>query len=181
LHLDRTEAEEGEGFAPVASMFKQVELIYVVGGERGLVRSRTNYRDEEVFLYQLKNPPEAARALFRVYLERINFLADHPEWYHLLKNNCCLNIVRHKNAAGREGSFDIRHLLNGWIDRYFYDTDMVDTSLPFEELRQSSHINEVAQTTDGALDALEFSRRIRESLPGGKPKPSSVVADPDFE
>ncbi len=161
-----TRPEVGERFAPIPSMFKQLELIYVVGDERDLVRSRTNYRDEEVFLYRLRNPPDAAQALFRVYLQRINELADRPEWYHLLKNNCCLNIIRYKNATGREGSWDVRHYLNGWIDRYFYDTDMVDTSLPFAELRRRSHINQVVQAMDDSLDPLEFSRRIRASLPG---------------
>ena len=176
-----TRTEEGEGFAPVASLFKQFELIYVVGDERDLVRSRTNYRDEEVYLYPIKTPPEAAQRLFLVYLERINELADHPEWYHLLKNSCAINIVRYKNTAGREGGFDYRHLLNGWIDRYFYDTGMVDTSLPFEELRRRSHINKVAQSTDDALDSLEFSRRIRESLLGERLESSPAMADPNSE
>ena len=176
-----TRPEEGEGFAPIESIFKQFELIYVVGDERDLVRSRTNYRDEEVFLYPIKSPPEAARRLFLVYLERINDLADDPEWYHLLKNSCTINIVRYKNASGREGGFDYRHLLNGWIDRYFYDTSMVDTSLPFEELRRRSHINKVVQATDDTLDALEFSSRIRESLPGARLKSSPGVADPNLQ
>ena len=35
-----TRPEEGEGFAPVASLFKQFELIYVVGEERDLVGRR---------------------------------------------------------------------------------------------------------------------------------------------
>jgi hypothetical protein len=36
-----TRPEVGEGFAPVASLFKQFELIYVIGDERDLVRVRT--------------------------------------------------------------------------------------------------------------------------------------------
>ena len=71
-----TRPEVGEGYSPIASMFKQYELIYVVGDERDLVRLRTNYRDEEVFLYHLTVSPEAARRLFLVYLERINELYD---------------------------------------------------------------------------------------------------------
>jgi hypothetical protein len=39
----------------------------------------------------------------------------------------------------------------------------VDTSLPFEELRRRSRINDAAQA---AGDGPAFSRRIRESLPG---------------
>src|SRR5262245_23470978 len=36
--------EAHEGFDPLASLFKQFELIYVVGDERDIVRVRTNYR-----------------------------------------------------------------------------------------------------------------------------------------
>src|SRR5262249_39636644 len=113
-----TKPEVGQGFAPVASMFKQFELIYVVGDERDIVRSRTNVRNEEVYLYRIRTSPEGARRLFLVYLERINELAERPEWYHLLKNSCTVNIVRYANVAGRVGRWDYRHLLNGWIDRY---------------------------------------------------------------
>ncbi|MEQ9380016.1 MAG: DUF4105 domain-containing protein [Pirellulales bacterium] len=162
-------------------MFKQFELIYVVGDERDLVRSRTNYRNEEVFLYHINSPPDAVRRLFLVYLERINQLADHSEWYHLLKNNCTLNIVRYKNAAGREGRFDFRHLINGWVDQYFYQANMLDTSLPFEELRQRSHINSIALATDNTLDALGFSRRIRESLPGEWLNSSPTPVEPKVD
>jgi len=154
--------EEGEGYSPIASLFKQYELIYVVGEEHDLVRVRTNHREEEVFLYPLRTTPEAARRLFMVYLGRINELADRPEWYHLLKSNCTLNIVRYANAAGREGAWDLRHYLNGWADRYLYETGMVDTSLPFEEFRARSRINDAAQ---GAGDSPDYSTKIRASLP----------------
>jgi hypothetical protein len=154
--------EMGEAFAPLPSLFKQFELIYVVGGERDIVGVRTNHRDEEVFLYRIQTSPERARGLFLVYLERVNELADRAEFYHLLKNNCTINIVRYANAAGREGKFDIRHVLNGYFDRYLYRAGLVDTSLPFDELRRRSRITEVAQAS---IDSPDFSRRIRESLP----------------
>src|SRR4029077_11017871 len=52
-----TRPEVGEGFNPIASLFKQFELIYVVGEERDLVRVRTNYRKETVYLYHLNSSP----------------------------------------------------------------------------------------------------------------------------
>ena len=115
-----------------------------------------------VFLYRLRTSPEVARRLFLVYLERINELADHPEFYHLFSNSCTINIVRYANLAGRVGRLDIRHILNGWSDRYLYDAGVLDTSLPFEELRRRSHINEAAQAAGNTKD---FSERIRKSLP----------------
>jgi hypothetical protein len=157
-----TRPEVGEGFSPIASLFKQFELIYIVGDERDVVGVRTNHRREAVYLYRLNTPPESARRLLLIYLTRINELADRPEFYHLLSNSCTINIVRYANAAGRAGRFDIRHLFNGLIDSYLYHSGRVDTTLPFDELRRRSLINEVAQAADGAPD---FSERIRASLP----------------
>jgi Domain of unknown function (DUF4105) len=157
-----TRPEVGEGFAPIASLFKQFELIYVVGDERDLVGVRANHRREAIYLYHLSTSPESARRLLLIYLTRINELADRPEFYHLLSNNCTINIVRYANAAGREGRFDIRHLFNGLIDSYLYHAGWLDTTLPYEELRRRSQINEAAQAAD---DAPDFSERIRASLP----------------
>jgi hypothetical protein len=157
-----TRPEVGEGFNPIASLFKQFELIYVVGEERDLVGVRTNYRHETVYLYRLNASADDARRLLLIYLARINELADRPEFYHLLTNSCTINIIRYANAAGREGRFDIRHLLNGLIDSYLYYSGRVDTTLSYDELRQHSLINEAAQAADGASD---FSQRIRAYLP----------------
>src|SRR4249920_1906242 len=157
-----TRPEVGEGFNPIASLFKQFELIYVVGDERDLVRARTNYRKETVYLYRLNSSPDDVRGLLMVYLKRINELADQPEFYHLLSNSCTINIIRYANAAGRTGTFDIRHLLNGLIDSYLYHSGRIDTTLPFEELRARSLINAAAQAADAAPD---FPNRIRIGLP----------------
>ncbi len=157
-----TRPEAGESFAPVASLFKQFELIYVVGDERDLVRVRTDHRKEEVFLYPIRASKENVRRLFLLYCQRINELADRPEFYNLLSNSCTINIVRYANQSGRTGGFHIGHLLNGWIDRYLYSAGLVDTSLGFDELRRRSHINDAARA---AGDAADFSDRIRAGLP----------------
>jgi hypothetical protein len=154
--------EVGEGYSPIASLFKQFELIYVVGDERDLVRVRTNYRGEDVYLYRTVLSPESTRRLFRVYLDRINALDTRPEFYHLLSNSCTINIVRYAHALGAPRGFDIRHYLNGLFDAYLYDVGAIVSTLPFEELRSRSHINEAARD---AQDAPDFSERIRASLP----------------
>jgi Domain of unknown function (DUF4105) len=152
----------GQSFSIIPTMFKQYQLIYVVGDERDLVRVRTNFRPEDVYLYHIRIAPEYARRLFQVYLQRINKLADRPEFYHLLKNNCTVNIIRYANSVGRQGGWEYRHWLNGLVDRYLYEKGYVDTSLTFTELRRGSQINEAAQKADNAAD---FSERIRASLP----------------
>lgn len=152
----------GQGFSVIGSLFKQYQLIYVVGDERDLVRVRTNFRHERVYLYHIRGTPEGARKLFQAYLDRINELADHPEFYHLLKNSCTVNIVRYANTAGKNWVIDYRLRLNGLADRFLYEHGYLDTSLPFRELRRRSQINDAAETSD---DAPNFSDRIRAALP----------------
>ncbi|HQU48657.1 MAG TPA: DUF4105 domain-containing protein, partial [Casimicrobiaceae bacterium] len=132
------------------------------GEERDLVRLRTNRRNEDVFLYHIAVAPERARALFLDYLRRINELADHPEFYHLLSNSCTVNIVRDANASGREGLWDYRHFLNGWIDRYFYDAGLIEATMPFDELRRRSDITAASKA---AGDGPDYPQRIRAGLP----------------
>ena len=163
-----TRPEVGEGFEPIASLFKRFELIYVVGDERDLVKVRSNHRNEQVFLYKTNMSTDAVRRLFLVYAERVNELAGQPEFYHLLSNSCTVNIVRYANRVGRTGLIDIRHVLNGWSDRYLYRQGFVDTSLPFAELRARSNINAAAHA---AADDPAFPARIRE----GRPTPRAHV------
>jgi hypothetical protein len=73
-------------------------------------------------LYRLNTSPDDARRLLLIYLARVNELADHPEFYHLLTNSCTINIVRFANATGRGGGFELRHLLNCLVDGYLYDS-----------------------------------------------------------
>ncbi len=56
-----------------------------------------------------------------------------------------------------------RILVNGRLDELAYRRGTIDTSLPFEELKERSHINKRARA---AADAPNFSQRIREGLPG---------------
>src|SRR5262245_43770987 len=154
--------DEGRAFKAVASLFRQFELIYVVGDERDIVRLRTNLRHEDVYMYRIRTTPDRARRLFRIYLQRINELYAQPEFYHLLKNSCTINIVRYARIVGKPWRVDFRHLLNGLIENYLYNMGLIDTDLPFAELRPRSRINEAAKAADNAPD---FSKRIRAALP----------------
>ena len=50
-----------------------------MGDERDIVRVRTDYRDEDVFLYRINTSPEDARQLFLIYLQLFFEWADRPE------------------------------------------------------------------------------------------------------
>ena len=71
----RSPATVARRLAALRGFFRQYELYYVVADERDVVRLRTNYRGERVFLYRLRGSPELARRLLVSYLEQINRLA----------------------------------------------------------------------------------------------------------
>ena len=160
-----TRKERGETYDTLKGFFRQYELIYVVGDERDLIRLRTNYRKdppEDVYLFRTNAPPENARRLFLSYLEKINELKEHAEFYNTLTTNCTTNVLMHTKANPSKQRYSWKILLSGYAPLYTYELGRLDTSLPFEELKRRSHINAAAQAADQAAD---FSQHIRAGLP----------------
>jgi hypothetical protein len=158
-----TRKEKGEGYSAVKGLFRQFELIYVVGDERDLVRLRTNYRPgEDAYLYRIRASPEKVRTFFLGYLRRVNSLHQRPEWYSALTHNCTTSI-RNQRAAADRAPWDWRMLANGHGDKLLYERGAIVTNLPFAELKQRSLINERAKAADQAPD---FSQQIRVGIPG---------------
>ena len=161
-----TRKEKGEGYSALRGLFRQFELIYIVGDERDLVRLRTNYRKgEEVYLYRLRGSPEQVGKFFLEYVDRLNSLHQRPEWYSALTDNCTTGI-RAQRAAAERAPWDWRMLVNGYGDRLLYERGLIATNLPLAELKERSHINARARAADRAPD---FSRLIRQGLPGIEP------------
>jgi hypothetical protein len=157
-----TRKEKGESYSALRGFFRQYELYYVVADERDLVGLRTNYRGEQVYLYRIRVPASQARALLVDYLDEINRLADHPQWYNALTQNCTTAIRSHAQNAGAGGRLDWRLLANGHLDQLLYERGQIDTDLPFDDLRNRSNITERAKAAD---DSADFSALIRQGLP----------------
>jgi len=157
-----TRKERGEQYSAVRGFFRQFELYYVVADERDLVRLRTNYRGETVYLYHLDVRRETARNLLVNYLEEINRLAKTPKWYNAATHNCTTAIRYHARQIGAQNPFDWRILVNGHIDELGYERGTIVTTLPFPELRRLSDITERAKAAD---QDPNFSTRIREGIP----------------
>jgi len=158
-----TRKEKGEGYSAVKGLFRQFELIYIVGDERDLVRLRTNYRSgEDVYLYRLRGTSEKLRTAFLDYVRRVNELHQRPEWYSALTQNCTTSI-RTQRAAAERTPWDWRMLINGHGDQMLYERGAITTNLPFAKLKEACHINERARAADQAGD---FSHQIRQGVPG---------------
>ncbi len=160
-----TRKEQDEAYSALLGFFRQFELYYVVADERDLVRLRTNYRGEQVYLYPLRIRLEVARAVLLDYIKEINELAEKPRWYNAFSMNCTTAIRHHLQNVAVNNPWDWRILLNGRLDELGYRRGSIDTTLPFAELRRRSEISEKAKRADGAAD---FSALIRVGLPGAR-------------
>ena len=160
-----TRKEQGEDYSALRGFFRQYEKSYVVADERDIVRLRTNYRHEDVYLYRLKVKAEMARKVFLDYLKEVNRLKEQPEWYNALTGNCTTSIRQHTAPYNPNAQLDWRLIVNGYLDRMIYEQGTLGLELPFAEIKKRSYINLKAQAADKDSD---FSQRIREGLPGGK-------------
>jgi hypothetical protein len=157
-----TRKEKGESYSAIRGFFRQYELYYVVADERDLVGLRTNYRGEQDYLYHIRIPPSQARALLVDYLNEVNQLAAHPQWYNALTQNCTTSIRSRVHDIGAGGRLDWRLFINGHLDQLLYERGQINTDMPFAEIRSRSNITESAKAAD---DSPDFSVRIRQGLP----------------
>jgi len=166
-----TRKEKGEEYSAVAGFFRQYELYFVVADERDVVRLRTNFRGEDVYVYRFDAPPADARALLLRYVEAVNELHERPQWYNALTENCTTGIQRLAASGARRSWWSWKLFVNGYLDELGYDIGAFDRSMPFAVLKAKSHINERAKA---ANDDPRFSVRIREGLPRMSPDPGSA-------
>ena len=157
-----TRKELGESYSALRGFFRQYELVYVVADERDVVRLRTSFRGERVFLYRLSTPLGRARALLEQYLREANVLARQPAWYNAIRQNCTTGIFRNLKAIAPETRFDWRLLANGHLDALLYEQGIVDTQLSLGELRARSDITQQAKRCAARAD---FSSCVRDGLP----------------
>ena len=160
-----TRKEVGEAYSNIKGFFRQYEITYIVADERDLVGLRTNYRKEQVYLYRIKESEDVHRKIFLDYLQEINSLKEHPQWYNALTDNCTTSIRGFEAPFNPDGRLDWRIIINGYLDKMLYEKKLIDTSLPFSELKKQSLINERAKGLD---KSPAFSQKIRAGLPGFK-------------
>jgi hypothetical protein len=154
--------EVGEPYDELRGFFKQYELIYVWGDERDLVRSRTNYRGEDVYLYRTMFQPQQVRELFMSMIETTNELYREPRFYNSLSHNCTNTLAEHIIKSGvYKIPFWKRRVLTGSVDRRLYDEGLLRTDVPFADLRQEANIDARAQAAD---KSRRFSQKIRTHL-----------------
>ena len=151
--------QKGEAYSPVRDFFNQNEIIYVVGDERDLVRLRSNFRKDDVYLYRARTTPDQSRELFVDMLQRANKLSHEPEFYNTLTNNCTTNLVAHVNhVIPNKIPYGYQVLLPGLSDRLAYNLNLIQGDGSFERTRSEARINRLAYIY---RDSPDFSQKIR--------------------
>ena len=156
--------ERHESFSAVGGFFRQFEQILVAADERDIVRTRSNARGEDVYLYRLQMNQASARALFLEYLNAANEPRQKPRFYNTLTSNCTTIVFELARVIAPALPMDYRLLLSGYFARYVYDMHGLTPGYRYDELQALGHINERALASDVSED--DFSMSIRQGVPG---------------
>lgn len=151
--------EVGEEYATWKGTARQYELMYVLADERDVVQVRATHRGEDVYRYHTTATPDQARQLLVDVLGRTNELANRPEFYNTITNNCTTNIARHINRISpRRLRYDYHILLPGYSAKLAYDEGLIERHGTFKETQAHAYISTKATLL---AEHEDFSERIR--------------------
>jgi hypothetical protein len=134
--------QRGQQYSILRSLYHFYELIFLVADERDAILRRTKYGpNQEARLYRIVTTAEDQRAAFLDYVDAINALYRTPRWYHGLCTNCTTAFYR---LPSRRCRCDWRVFANARLDRALYAAGRLDRTMPFQELRRSAYLNDIA-------------------------------------
>lgn len=161
------EARRGRGqtYSALRGLFRNYELFYLFGEETDLIGRRAAVAGDSVYLYPVRASPERVENLFRSIAKKANRLADQPEFYHTINNNCVTTLLNHANERSETPiGYDWRILFPGFADSLLLDLGLLDFDGSLAEARQRFLIN------DRSLPLTEprkWSAQIRQAPPQG--------------
>lgn len=154
--------EKGETYHPFNGLFKQYELIYVIGDERDLISLRTHHRSEETFLYPLNLNIEESEAFLLSLLKGAQKLQESPTFYHSLDQNCTTTLIKHVNDIPKfKVTAGINIILNGLSDYAVYQMKGFSNELEFSTLKRSCYISKLSQNL--SIDEA-YSKNLRTAV-----------------
>jgi len=151
--------EEGEGYNPLAGLFRKYDLIHVVGDERDIVGVRSHIRHEEVYLYRLELSSWQAENLFVSMLTVVNDIYQSPQFYNTLLDNCLTGLLRYAEAIPFWQQWvDYRLILPGFVDEVAYGLGVLAGEGALTDLQARALV-----PTDGyGVRDAAFSAKARE-------------------
>jgi hypothetical protein len=158
--------EKGEEFSAWKGFFRQYEAVLVAAEEADIIRTRSNARGEEVYLYRLAIEQAQLKTLFLAYLERAAELEKTPEFYNTLTSNCTTVVYELAKRVAPTLPLDYRLLASGHFAEYAHEQAGLVPGYTYAELRQRGYI---VQRAKAAGPRNNFSEVIRQGLPVNPP------------
>ncbi len=156
--------ERGESFSALGGFFRRFEAVLVAADERDIVQVRTSVRGEDVYLYRLHGlSQDEMRELLRYYVGQAQALERAPAFYNTLTSNCTTIVFALMRRIVPALPLDYRLLLSGYLAEYAADVGGLTPGVPYARLHERGRITLRARE---AGDVADFSRRIREGVPG---------------
>ena len=154
--------EVEEDYSPVLGLFKKFELIYIIADENDVVKLRTNYREDPVYLFPIKTTQERIQKIFLSIVTTVNELYETPRHYNTLTDACTTRLADHVNEVvpGRI-PWSYKVIIPGYSYELAYDLGLIDTDVPADQLESTYLINDVAMEFP---DPENFSEMIRQNL-----------------
>lgn len=144
-----------QGFLP--GIYKQYELLMVLGTENDLFKLRTNHRKEELYLYRTNASEEQVRRILLGVLHGANQLQSHPRYYNSLTRNCTTSLSPILRVLDPGFVNDFRLLLNGYSDELLFELGYLfhRRGETFDQLKARRNINQYTEKES------DYSRAIR--------------------
>lgn len=152
--------ERGESFSALGWILNQYELTYVVATENDIIKLRTNYRKNKVYMYPIAVEKEKIQLLFRSMLIRADKLSREPEFYNTIWNNCTTSILDHANSLRNDKLQWWKYtVLPSHSDELVYGAGLINTKLSANEARTYYRIDELARSASGEETYSELIRK----------------------
>jgi hypothetical protein len=155
--------EIGEKFSAWKGFFRQYEAILVAADEADIIRTRSNARGEDVYIYRMAIPPEQLKTLFLAYIDHAKSLEKTPEFYNTLTSNCTTVVFDIAKRIVPDLPLDYRLLLSGYFAEYAHEQDGLVEGFGYAELQEKGYIVPRAKSMQPGEN---FSEVIRRGVPG---------------
>jgi len=161
--------ERGESFSALGGFFRRFEMTLVAAEETDILRTRTNARGEDVYLYRLHGMDRAQlKTLFAAYLDQARQLDAKPAFYNTATSNCTTIVFDLARHIAPRLPMDYRLLLSGYLGEYAQDVGALTPGVAYAELHAKGRITGRAlkMAPDG-----NYSTVIRQGIPGTEQDP----------
>jgi hypothetical protein len=161
--------ERGESFSALGGFFRKFEMTLVASEETDIIRTRTNARGEDVYLYRLHGMDRAQlKELFAAYIAQARELDAKPGFYNTLTSNCTTIVFDLARHIAPRLPLDYRLLLSGYLAEYAQEVGALAPGVPYAELHDKGRITQRALDLG---DGPHFSTVIRQGVPGTEQDP----------